>query len=104
MKPYKVRIGSAAILDIQEATNWYNGRVPKLGSRFQRLVKQQIGNLKNNANGYSIRYQNVHCMFVRKFPYLVHFTIDETNRIVEVFAVIHTSRNPDIWEERNKLN
>ncbi|MFI5137688.1 MAG: type II toxin-antitoxin system RelE/ParE family toxin [Sphingobacteriales bacterium] len=103
MESYKVLVGSIALLDIQEITNYYNKCLPKLGSRFQKLVKQQIGTLKNNAELYSIRYGEVHCMYVRKFPYLVHFTIDSKNRIVEVFAVIHTSRSPDIWEERNKL-
>ena len=103
MKPYKVIVGSIALLDIQEITNYYNKCLPKLGSRFQKLVKQQIGTLKDNAEVYNKRYEDVHCLFVRKFPYLIHFTIDNKNRIVEVFAIIHTSRSPDIWEERNKL-
>jgi len=102
MKLYKVTIGIAALLDIQEVTNWYNECLPKLGSRFQHVVKQQIGTLKINAHGYNNRYRDVHCMPVKKFPYLIHFTIDNINRIVEVFAIIHTSRNPDIWEERIK--
>jgi mRNA-degrading endonuclease RelE of RelBE toxin-antitoxin system len=101
MKSCKVIISAAALLDIQEITNWYNKCLPKLGSRFQKVAKQQIGTLKLNAEGYSTRYNNVHCLPIKKFPYLIHFTIDNVNRIVEVFAVIHTSRSPDIWEERN---
>jgi mRNA-degrading endonuclease RelE of RelBE toxin-antitoxin system len=102
MKPYKVIVGSNALLDIQETTKYYNKCLPKLGSRFQKVVKKQINTLKNSAEGYNVRYTNVRCMLIRKFPYLVHFTIDDKKGIVEIFAVIHTSRSPDIWEERNK--
>jgi mRNA-degrading endonuclease RelE of RelBE toxin-antitoxin system len=100
LKARKITISPSAIFDIQEATDWYNKRLPKLGSRFQLAVKRQIGALKNNAEGYKTKYQDVHCMLVKKFPYLIHFTIDETNRIIEVFAVIHTSRSPEIWDEK----
>jgi hypothetical protein len=51
---------------------------------------------------YAIRYADVRCMLVKKFPFMVHFTIDENQKLVEVFAVHHTSRNPKIWEERKK--
>ena len=33
---------------------------------------------------------------------MVHFTLNVDALLVEVFAVIHTSRNPEIWESRNK--
>jgi mRNA-degrading endonuclease RelE of RelBE toxin-antitoxin system len=102
MKPYKVTIGTAALFDIKDATDWYNKRLPGLGLRFQKAVRQQIDTLKTNADGYSIRYQDVHCMPVRKFPFLIHFTIDSANRAVEIFAVKHTSRNPEIWEQENR--
>jgi hypothetical protein len=39
-------------------------------------------------------------MLIKKFPFLVHFVVDEAAVVVEIFAVIHTSRNPTIWEER----
>ncbi len=102
MKSYKVKISDAALLDIQEATDWYNERLPKLGSRFQKNVRQQINTLKNSADGHSIRYSNVRCTLVNKFPFLIHFIIDEENQVLEIFAIIHTSRNPKIWEQRTK--
>ncbi|MBW8048914.1 MAG: type II toxin-antitoxin system RelE/ParE family toxin [Cytophagales bacterium] len=90
-------------MDIQEATDWYNEQVPGCGSRFQKQVKFQINSLKINPNGYAIRYADVHCMLIKKFPFLVHFTVDESKFIVKVFAVVHTSRNPKIWEEKRRM-
>jgi plasmid stabilization system protein ParE len=104
MKPYKVRISPDALLDIQEATNWYNEQVPKLGTRFQDDTKNQINKLKNNALKHSIRYADVRCALIKKFPFLIHFVVDEDNQLVEIFAILHTSRNPKIWEKRARIS
>ena len=103
MAKFRVKIDSDALLDIQEATDWYNKQLTGLGSRFQKQVKQQINSLKANAENYSIRYNDVRCMTIKKFPFLVHFIIENSTKTVEVFAVIHTSRNPAIWDEKRKL-
>lgn len=100
MKSYKVKISDDALLDIQNAADWYDERLPKLGSRFKKAVKTQIKLLKNNADGYSVRYGEVRCALVKKFPFLIHFIINEKNQIIEIFAVFHTSRNPKIWNQR----
>lgn len=102
MHRYKIKIDSDAILDILEATDWYNKQSPGLGSRFQKQVKQQINSLKLNAGSFSIQYKDVRCMIIKKFPFLVHFTIENSTTTVNVFAIIHTSRNPTIWEEKRK--
>jgi hypothetical protein len=99
-RKYKVKIDTDAITDIQEATYWYNGQAKGLGTRFQKQVKLQINSLSINPNIYRIRYSEVRCMLIRKFPFLVHFTVDDATGIVEVLAVLHTSRNPEIWKHR----
>ena len=102
MKPYDLQIDIDALTDIREIVDWYNKRVPNLGSRFQKAIKQQILKLKNNAYNYNLRYSDVRCMPINKFPFMVHFIINELNKTLIVFAVIHTSRSPEVWEERNK--
>jgi toxin ParE1/3/4 len=37
---------------------------------------------------------------MKKFPFMIHFTLDETQNFVVVHAVFHTSLNPKNWEER----
>lgn len=100
MSKFRIKIDQDALLDVQEATDWYNKQVVGLGSRFQKQVKQQINSLKLNAQSYSIRYNDVRCMTIKKFPFLVHFIIEDSTGTVNVFAVIHTSRNPAIWKEK----
>lgn len=100
MKICNLRIDDDALQDIQNATGWYNEQLQGLGKRFQKQLIAQIGGLKTNASLYAIRYGNVRCMRLKTFPFMVHFTLDVDALLVEVFAVIHTSRNPEIWKER----
>jgi plasmid stabilization system protein ParE len=100
MRSFKLAIDPEALTDIQEATDWYNKQLSGLGTRFQRQVKNQINALKRNASIYSTRYDEVRCVLVRKFPYLIHYMIDRQKNQIAVFAVFHTSRNPKIWLKR----
>jgi hypothetical protein len=100
MTKYKILIDNSALQDIQEITDWYNEQLSGLGTRCQNQVKKQINTLKINPQAYGIRYSDIRCMLIKKFPFLVHFVVDEAAVVVEIFAVIHTSRNPTIWEER----
>jgi plasmid stabilization system protein ParE len=100
MKRYKVRIDPEALSDIQEITDWYNNQLPELGKRFQTTAIRQINTLHTNPQIYAIRYREIRCMIVKKFPYLVHFYINEEATSVEVLAVISTDRNPKIWTEK----
>lgn len=104
MPGYKVYIDPEALQDIQDATDWYNEQLKGLGSLFQKQVKAHINSLKKSPGAYAVRYEDVRCMLVRRFPFLVHYTVNESKRAVEVLAVLHTSRNPRIWSERKRDN
>jgi plasmid stabilization system protein ParE len=97
---YKVKIEPDALADLQDIANWYNEAQPKLGKRFRDTAIKQINSLSKHPQIYTIRYKEIRCMLVKKFPYMVHFFINEANNSVEVFAVISTFRNPKIWEEK----
>ena len=100
MKKHTVKIDPDALNDIQEITNWYNDQQKGLGGRFQKTAIQQINSLKKDPHIYAIRYNEIRCMSVKKFPYMAHFYINDDSRTVEVLAVISTDRNPKIWEEK----
>ena len=104
MKKYKVKIVPEALIDIQDITNWYNEAQAKLGKRFLDTTIAKINRLSKDPQIFAIRYQEIRCMRVPKFPYMVHFYINEKTNIVEVLAVISTNRNPKIWEERTRNN
>jgi len=98
MKKFKIKIDPKAIADIQSITDWYNQQQSMLGKRFQKTTVNQIDNLNKNSHSYEIRYKEIRCMLVKKFPYMVHFYVNEKTETVEVLAVISTHRNPKIWK------
>ena len=102
MKKYKIYIDKYAFADIENAASWYNNQQQGLGTRFIKETKLQINSLKVHPHKCSIRYSNIRCLLTKKFPFLIHYKIDETNAFVEVYAVIHTSRNLKILELKTK--
>ena len=102
MRKFKIKIDSCAIADTQEITEWYNRKQANLGNRFENTATSHINKLTKTPHKYAIRYKEIRCMLVKKFPYLVHFYINEETNTVEVLAIISTFRNPKIWEDRTK--
>jgi hypothetical protein len=82
MSKYTISIDTDALQDIQDATDWYNKQLTGLGSRFQKQVKTQINSLKKNAVIYAVRYENVRCMLIKRFPFMVHFTLNENKELL----------------------
>ena len=99
MQQWKILIDIDALSDIEASMKWYDMQSTGLGIRIGKQVRLQINSLKINLEAYSVRYLNVRCMLIKKFSFLVHFTIAENNTL-HVLAVFHTSRHPMIWTKR----
>lgn len=102
MKKYKVKVEPDVIEDILRITKWYDDTQVGLGKRFQKTVISHINSLNKDPQIYAIRYNDIRCLVVKKFPYMIHFYINDENKTVEVLAVISTDRNPKIWIEKTK--
>ena len=94
---YKINIEPDARLDIQEAIIWYNKQKKGLGREFFSEINSHITILKEKPH-FENRYDDVHCLPLKKFPYMIHFTIDEVKKSVSVRSVFHTSLNPNNWK------
>ena len=94
---YKIVIDPKAITDIQSAINYYEEQQSDLGGKFLKVLNKHFQALENKPF-FRIRYDNVHCLPLKKFPYMVHFTISEEKQLVTIRAIFHTSRNPVFWK------
>lgn len=97
---YKAKLLPIAKLDIREAAFWYNEKLPGLGKRFTSEVREKTSFILKDPKASTTRYLNVRTAVLNKFPFMIHYTVDEANLIVLISAVLHTSRNPEIWETR----
>ena len=97
---FKVEYNPDFYNDIIEAVEWYNFKQSGLGDRFFEIVKKQTLQLSKSALHFAIKYDNIRCFCIEKFPYLVHYRVDELSMTVKVEALIHTSRNTKITNKR----
>ena len=97
---FKVVILPLAKKDIHDAAHWYNKNQPGLGKRFTGEVRRKVSFIVRNPKAYAKKYDDVRTAVLNTFPFLVHYTIDEIKNIIVISAILHTSRNPDIWENR----
>jgi len=88
-----------AIRDIQQAIDYYEKQQPGLGEQFEDTLNEYLRKLEQNPF-FQIRYDNVHCLPLKKYPYMIHFTVDEQEQLINVRAVFNTFRNPNMWKER----
>lgn len=95
---FKAIILPLAKQDIKEAALWYNTKQKGLGKRFTIQIRQKIDLLKQEPYAAASRYDNVRTAVLDVFPYMVHYNVDEAKKLILISAILHTSRNPDLWK------
>lgn len=86
--------------DVQDAVDWYNKSQKGVGSRFFSVLKTHYKLLRKDPYCVAIKYDEIRCLPVSKFPYNIHYKIEQDDNTVVIFAVYHTSRSPEIWNKR----
>jgi hypothetical protein len=94
---YKLNIKPQAHRDIQEGIDWYNSQQPRLGIRFHTVIKQEFETLRKNPF-FQVRYDGIRCLPLKKFPYMIHFVVEEENKRIVVLGIINTHKDPARWE------
>ena len=98
---YKVNLLPDAYLDIKEIIDWYNSAERGLGKRFYESLKSKFKRISTNPLQFQLSFKESRSASLDKFPYQIHFKVEESAGIVIVFAITHTSRNPRIWREKS---
>jgi hypothetical protein len=87
--------------DLQEIVDYYNEQKHKLGNEFYSVALKQMKRLKNDFLLYEVKYENVRCVSVIGFPYMIHYTVNEENKTVLINAIIGMSQDPNTnWGKR----
>ena len=97
--PFEVLPEKRAYADIQQAISYYDSQQVGLGKKFLSAIEKHFDSLNKNPF-FQIRYYNVRCLPVKKFPFMIHFILDEKTKKVYVISVLHTSQDPHRWIEK----
>ena len=84
--------------EMADAFDWYEDRVPGLGSDFLLPVDAALGAILRSPQQFPRVHRIVRRILIRRFPYEVFFIEDDEEIIV--LAVLHAKRNPKRWQER----
>lgn len=93
---FKVIIDNRAFKDIDETIAYYHKISPQVTKRFVSDIRKAIKELSKNPF-FQIRYKDYRCLPLKKFPFMIHYIVDEKKSVVQVFALINTSKNTDKW-------
>lgn len=82
-------------LEIEEAYLYYETIQDGLGIKFILEYENRLNTLYR-IPFFEQRYNEIRMLPLKKFPYSIPFSVDVSNKIVTVHAVILDYRNPDL--------
>lgn len=92
--PYTILVTPTAVEDISIGIEYYNAIAADLGHRFADHVDQYFDRIAALPTASAVRYKNVRCKPMKRFPYLITFTIDEDQHSVNILRVFNTHQKP----------
>jgi len=96
--PAKLVLAPESERDMAEAYAWYESHRPGLGEEFLSCVDACIEAICRAPRMHAVIHENYRRGLVRRFPYAVFYETGQGT--VTVYAVFHTSRDPQKWRER----
>ncbi len=94
MKQFTFLFSTQSLKDIEDARDYYDSIETAVRKKFMMQLQQCLYAIKRNPYFAGIRYEDIRCAQIKKFPYLVHYHIDEKNSLVRILAVYSTYREP----------
>lgn len=90
---YKIIVSPKAQAEIEDISEYYFLIGLSILSKFYTELENAYKYLETNPH-FQTRYKNYRAIPIKKFPYLLFFMIDETNKTVKVLSCFNTSRSP----------
>ena len=94
----ELAIAPEAELDLAEAYAWYENRRAGLGEEFLSSVDACLESIRRRPEMYPVVDEGYRRSLIRRFPYAVFY--EQSEATVTIYAVFHTSRDPDKWRQR----
>jgi len=95
---YSIEFIEAAKLDFKDTFQWYESKIIGLGDEFVHSLNSAVKKIRANPFQCQLQYGEIRKTLLKRFPYQVIYLI-EGDKII-VLGVIHSSRDPIIWENR----
>lgn len=94
----RVVFRTAAHIEFEDATTWYDEQRQGLGEEFLREIDEVVLHAAANPERYPFVFSDVRKAVARRFPYSVFFRVRGASLVI--LAVFHGRRDPAIWRRR----
>lgn len=91
---FQIEFDKDALEDLRKATSFYNEFRHSLGVDFLHHFYDCIKILETHP-AFQIRYKQIRCLNLKRFPFMVHYFLDTESKIVHILAIINTSQDPE---------
>lgn len=85
--------------DIDEAAAWYERQRESLGHQFLEETLNAFERIAAGPEMYPALYRGTRRAVIHRFPFAVFYRVEDDS--ILVIAVMHGSRHPRRWKERN---
>ena len=89
---YEIVIEPRALLDIQNAIDYYDSKKIGLGEYFLESIDEHFKTLEKNPV-FQFRYKEYQALPVKKFPFLILFFVNEEFKKVYIMSVFNTNQD-----------
>jgi plasmid stabilization system protein ParE len=97
MADFDISIQTKALEDLRFILEYYFEISEQLKKNFFNQFEIKSEAIKSNPEIFQTKYKNFRTAKIGKFPYLIHYFIDYKTNTIQILAILHTSRNPEIW-------
>ncbi len=87
----KLRVTASALMELEQAVDWYEARSPDAAARFCRAIDLALDEIAAHPRRFAMRDERRRYLLLQRFPYHIIDRIDGT--VVTVGAIRHTSRD-----------
>lgn len=96
-KNFKIVSSPLAKNDARRIAKYYEAKSSGLGKRFLKEVSKEQKQLKSDPKAFQIRYDDVRILFLKSFPYGLHYIIKENQ--VRITSIYGTSQDSEGWAD-----
>lgn len=97
-KQFSIEVSDDAEADLDKSYEFYFRESQKVADAFFRRINLSFEKIKQNPYSFPNAYKNVRKFVVKKFPFVIYYQVIDS--VIRIIAIFHTSRNPEIWNER----
>lgn len=90
---YRIIVSPRAQTEIEDAIDYYAFHSVDAPRNFISILSDTYKILEEKPI-QRVRYKNVRAVKIKRFPYLLHFVINEANNTVKILSCFHNKRNP----------